>query len=156
MLAQARQDKEAMYLELLTSRRCRLVVVATETGGHWSDEAQPSSGSFAREVPHLSSQAGCECVAHILQTLTDLNPGVRFDLQERNVGRPLEDGGGRRSDPPSCADVPRSPVHMFVGGCDSTHPTGGRRARRPPSCPCCLRWGNASPDSSEVGDQMRR
>ena len=32
VLAQARRDKEATYPELLTSRRCRLVVVAIETG----------------------------------------------------------------------------------------------------------------------------
>ena len=43
----------------------------------------------------LSTKAGCECVAHILQTLTDLDPettivdrlggGVRSDLPERNA-----------------------------------------------------------------------
>ena len=39
VLVQARREKEATYPELLTLRRCRLVVVAIETGGRWSDEA---------------------------------------------------------------------------------------------------------------------
>ena len=32
-------DKETTYPELVESGRCRLVVVAIETGGRWSDEA---------------------------------------------------------------------------------------------------------------------
>ena len=36
---QARRDKEATYPELVGSNRCRLVVVALETGGRWSEEA---------------------------------------------------------------------------------------------------------------------
>ena len=39
VLAQARHDKETTYPELISSGRCRLVVVAIETGGRWSDEA---------------------------------------------------------------------------------------------------------------------
>jgi len=35
----ARRDKEAAYPELVTARRCSLVVVALETGGRWSSEA---------------------------------------------------------------------------------------------------------------------
>ena len=38
-LTQARRDKEATYPELVGSNRCRLVVVALETGGRWSEEA---------------------------------------------------------------------------------------------------------------------
>ena len=38
VLLQARTDKEMRYPELMTGR-CRLVVVAIETGGRWSDEA---------------------------------------------------------------------------------------------------------------------
>ena len=57
VLAQARRDKEATYPELLTSRRCRLVVVAVETGGRWSDEAADFLWQLAlakaREVPAL-------------------------------------------------------------------------------------------------------
>ena len=39
VLAQARHDKETTYPELINSRRCRLIVVAIETGGRWSEEA---------------------------------------------------------------------------------------------------------------------
>ena len=39
ILLQARRDKETTYPELVTSNWCRLVVVALETGGRWSEEA---------------------------------------------------------------------------------------------------------------------
>ena len=39
VLTVARRDKERKYHELLVSERCRLVVVAMETGGRWSNEA---------------------------------------------------------------------------------------------------------------------
>ena len=39
VLVKARHDKETTYPELINSGRCRLVVVAIETGGRWSDEA---------------------------------------------------------------------------------------------------------------------
>ena len=55
VLARAREDKEAKYHELLSSERCRLVVVALETGGRWSSEAIVSvtslAGSRARDAP---------------------------------------------------------------------------------------------------------
>ena len=38
-LIRARRDKETKYAELVAGNRCRLVVVALETGGRWSDEA---------------------------------------------------------------------------------------------------------------------
>ena len=38
-LAAARRRKETKYPELLRDRRCRLVVVAHEVGGRWSEEA---------------------------------------------------------------------------------------------------------------------
>ena len=37
--AEARRRKERKYRELLNSRRCRLVVVALEAGGRWSEKA---------------------------------------------------------------------------------------------------------------------
>ena len=39
VLVRARHDKETTHPELINSGRCRLVVVAIETGGRWSDEA---------------------------------------------------------------------------------------------------------------------
>ena len=54
VLARARADKEATYPELLTGR-CRLVVMAIETGGRWSSEAmdfvRQLAFAKAREVP---------------------------------------------------------------------------------------------------------
>ena len=56
VLLQARTDKEIRYPELTTGR-CRLVVVAIETGGRWSEEAidllWQLSCAKARDVPHL-------------------------------------------------------------------------------------------------------
>ena len=39
ILAKARADKERKYAELTGGGRCRLVVVAIECGGRWSEEA---------------------------------------------------------------------------------------------------------------------
>ena len=36
VLYRARRDKERKYQELVAGNRCRLVVVALETGGRWS------------------------------------------------------------------------------------------------------------------------
>ena len=40
--SRAREDKERKYPELLRDDRCRLVVLALETGGRWSEEAGSS------------------------------------------------------------------------------------------------------------------
>ena len=54
-LLQARREKEATYPEFTAPGRCRLVVVAIETGGRWSDEAvdfvRQLALARAREVP---------------------------------------------------------------------------------------------------------
>ena len=39
VLHRARRDKERKYHELVEGERCRLIVVALETGGRWSSEA---------------------------------------------------------------------------------------------------------------------
>ena len=55
VLQQARRDKEITYPELVASRRCKLVVLAKETGRRWSEEAvqlvREFSHAKAREVP---------------------------------------------------------------------------------------------------------
>ena len=61
VLLQARADKERRYPELMTGR-CRLIVVATETGGRWSDETVALLWQLgcvkAREVPsYMTHQA---------------------------------------------------------------------------------------------------
>ena len=56
-LLEARRRKEAKYWELLQSRRCRLVVLALEVGGRWSEEASTFirllSEARARSVPRI-------------------------------------------------------------------------------------------------------
>ena len=53
--AGARADKELKYSELLSGDRCRLVVVAMETGGRWSPEAvefvENLAAARARDAP---------------------------------------------------------------------------------------------------------
>ena len=53
--SRARADKERKYAELLAGDRCRLVVVALETGGRWSNEAiqfiDDLAAARAREAP---------------------------------------------------------------------------------------------------------
>ena len=44
----ARADKEQKYSELLAGDRCRLIVVALETGGRWSPEALEFVEGLAR------------------------------------------------------------------------------------------------------------
>ena len=55
VLTQARRDKEVKYSELVPAERCRLVVIALETGGRWSTEAlnfvEDMANSRAREAP---------------------------------------------------------------------------------------------------------
>ena len=54
--SRAREEKERKYVELLRGDRCRLVVVALETGGRWSEEALQFIESLAvakaRDAPH--------------------------------------------------------------------------------------------------------
>ena len=60
VLVQARRDKVTAYPELVGSGRCRLVVLAMETGGRWSEETVSVTRQLAiaraREVP--------SCVSH--------------------------------------------------------------------------------------------
>ena len=60
VLLTARRDKEATYPELATSTRCRLVVVAIETGGRWSEEAVQFvwqlAQAKAQEAPRFLTQ----------------------------------------------------------------------------------------------------
>ena len=58
----AREDEETKYSELLRGDRCRLVVVALETGGRWSEEALQFVESLAairaRDVPPAMFHSG--------------------------------------------------------------------------------------------------
>ena len=61
VLEQAREDKENSYPEFHEARRCRLVVMAIETGGRWSDEAASVvwelATAKAREAPGFMRKA---------------------------------------------------------------------------------------------------
>ena len=56
MCSRAREEKERKYSELLRGDSCRLVVVALETGGRWSEEAlqfvESLAAARARDAPH--------------------------------------------------------------------------------------------------------
>ena len=91
--------------------------------------ARTIAKQIAREAeeataPHqhaLNTKAGCECVAHILQTLTDLDPEAtivsidavgasRFNIEKRDVGRSSPDGRWRTG-PPLRQAILRIPIH---------------------------------------------
>ena len=59
VLARARADKKT-YPELLTGR-CRLVVMAIETGGRWSSGAMDFVRQLARQSPRFLSHAVSDC-----------------------------------------------------------------------------------------------
>ena len=87
----AREDKERIYPELTTSRRCRLVVAAasflataTETGGMWSTEAvdcretiglRQSPGSALLHAvlhsPRLGTTLDADAVDYLLSIFSD-------------------------------------------------------------------------------------
>jgi hypothetical protein len=55
-LRAARRDKERTYPELVIGRRCRLVVLAFEVGGRWSEEA----ASFVRLLARAKARSAPE------------------------------------------------------------------------------------------------
>ena len=67
-LGTARTRKEVKYRELLASRRCRLVVLAIEVGGRWSEEAvrfiRLLAKAKARTVPALVRAAAKAAFLH--------------------------------------------------------------------------------------------
>ena len=64
----ARRNKERTYPELLQSRRCKLVVLAIEVGGRWSQEAATFirllAKSKARQAPAIPSSPGLLLDSH--------------------------------------------------------------------------------------------
>ena len=53
VVCRAHEDKETKYSELLRKETCRLVVVALETGGRWSEEALQFEAEIAVSVMRL-------------------------------------------------------------------------------------------------------
>ena len=118
-------------------------LVARTMAKQFSKKAEAATAPFQHA---LSTKAGCECVAHILQALSDRDPEATimsidgigaFDLISRNAmlegSLRIEDGDQLL---PFERCFSREPVHIFVGGRDGRHPThltrGGRGAGRPP------------------------
>lgn len=106
-LVVARRRKESKYHELVQSRRCRLVVLALEVGGRWSDEAL----DFVRLLAKAKARA-CPAL---------LRPSVRAAYHHRWTGilavaaqrslaatlleLPLTDAGGVDGESPPLGDV---------------------------------------------------
>ena len=82
-LTQARRDKEAKYAELVRNERCRLVVVALETGGRWGTEAlefvADMASSRARDAPPVLATLSVSCVAEEVDkdVVSVMRQGVR-------------------------------------------------------------------------------
>ena len=74
VLVQARQDKETTYPELASSGRYKLVVLAIETGGRWSEEAVPTTQQLAHASSRGSIVHAIPCGAPVGTTL-DQNVG---------------------------------------------------------------------------------
>ena len=127
---------------------CEGLSSATSSAGLWlvpwrnkSPRVEAATAPFQYA---LKTKAGCECVAHVLQTLTDLDPeatvmsidGVgAYDLISRNA---MLEGllrmEERRSDPPLCEMFLRQSPSTYLWedemGVTQTIPTrGGRGAR---------------------------
>ena len=89
-LQDARKSKERTYPELLRSRRCRLVVLAIETGGRWSPEATTFlrllAQTKARPVPNILRKAveasllsrWSAILTHAAQHAFAASPGLRL------------------------------------------------------------------------------
>ena len=101
-LALARRRKERTYPELLRSERCRLVVLAVEVGGRWSDEGasfvRALARATAREVPvRLRSSLVAVLVARwsalLSQLCRPLLPPSRADGALPPLGELLADAG---------------------------------------------------------------
>ena len=79
--SRAREDKERKYSELQRADRCRLVVVALETGGRWSEES-PVRGKFGGgESPRCSTRSvplSCIGMEHRWARMIEVSCGRSF------------------------------------------------------------------------------
>ena len=82
-LTQVRLDKEAKNAGLVRNERCRLVVVALETGGRWGTEAldivADMASSRARDAPPVLRRSAFLCVAEEVDkdVVSVMRQGVR-------------------------------------------------------------------------------
>ena len=106
-LQTARHRKEAKYRELLQSRRCRLVVLAIEVGGRWSEEATAFvrllAKAKARTVPHLLRPAARAAFFHRWTGM--LAVAAQRALAGTLLELPVDDAEGVDGDQPELEEV---------------------------------------------------
>ena len=101
-LRTARTRKEQKYHELLASRRCRLVVLALEVGGRWSEEAvsfvRLLAKAKARTVPLLVRPAAKAAFFHRWTGILAVAAQRAFAATLLEL--PVDDAGGVDGDEP--------------------------------------------------------
>ena len=106
-LQSARRRKVLKYRELLQSRRCRLVVLALEVGGRWSEEAvtfvRLLAKAKARTVPQLLRTAAQAAFVHRWTGI--LAVAAQRALAATLLELPVDDAEGVDGDQPVLEDV---------------------------------------------------
>ena len=106
-LRTARTRKEQKYRELLQSRRCRLVVLALEVGGRWSEEAvdfvRLLAKAKARTVPQLLRSAAQAAFIHRWTGI--LAVAAQRALAATLLELPVDDAEGVDGEQPVLEDV---------------------------------------------------
>jgi hypothetical protein len=119
----ARRDKEAVYPELLAARRCALIVVAIETGGRWSNEADmfvtDLSHARARDAPPALRVSAALAWHRRCTRLLSIACATSF---ARSLIAPAEDVAAGIVDG---ATPMMSELFSRDGGCDSRIPLRG-------------------------------
>ena len=106
-LAVARQRKEQKYHELLASRRCRLVVVALEVGGRWSEEAL----QFVRQLAKAKARAAPALIrasvraAYLHRWTGSMAVAAQRAFAATLLELPVDDVEGVDGEPPALGDV---------------------------------------------------
>ena len=106
-LQTARTRKEQRYHELLASRRCRLVVMALEVGGRWSEEAvrfvRLLAKAKARSVPQLVRSAAKAAFLHRWTGILAVAAQRAFAATLLEL--PVDDAGGVDGEEPVLEEV---------------------------------------------------
>jgi hypothetical protein len=106
-LQTARARKEQKYRELLESRRCRLVVLALEVGGRWSEEAvrfvRLLAKAKARTIPQLVRSAARAAFFHRWTGI--LAVAAQRALAATLLELPVDDAGAVDGDMPVLEEV---------------------------------------------------
>ena len=122
-LQDARKSKERTYPELLNNKRCRLVVLAIEVGGRWSEEAAAFVATGTRHPPtQRCSRSHCTLDRHPDTCSHDplcSQPSRRShpkSLQRWSQSSQLEPNPGRSPDRPTpFQSTSSTPVSTCMG-----------------------------------------